>query len=82
METNMKIGDTVIIGQAYRCGHLGNRNNIKEGAHFVSDEWTGKVGQILTIEKDGDLGLAFNGHDEVEVWIHSGRVTKMSLTAQ
>lgn len=73
----IKVGQTVVIGKAYRCGHLGNRNNIKEGATFESDEWTGRVGQVLTVESDGHLGLAFGGHDEVEVWISPTRVTEV-----
>lgn len=77
METKFNVGQVVEIGKAYKCGHLGNKNNIKEGASYESDEWTGRVGEILTAERDGSLGIAFGGHDEVEVWISSTRVMEV-----
>ena len=39
-----------------------------------SDAWTGKTMEVVEHCRTGDVGLRREGHDEIEVWIHEGRL--------
>lgn len=38
------------------------------------DAWTGKTMDVIKHCTNGDVGLAREGHDEIEVYIHEGRL--------
>lgn len=39
-----------------------------------TDAWTGRTMDVVKHFSNGDVGLCREGHDEIEVYIHEGRL--------